>query len=146
MKVVAYNIKDYEKEHLALANGKVHDLTLISNALSLKTMQYAHGKEVVVVAADDRLDAILIQELFNIGIRKIITRSQTTDHIDLRKAHELEIQIANTPHEDQSPKGIAQQTINNLTLWGGGKCVGKACCCVNNCNNPAKNKSNHDRQ
>lgn len=142
MKVVAYNIKDYEKELLALANGKVHDLTLISNALNLRTMQYAHGKEVVVVSAEDKLDASLIQELHHIGIRKIITRSLTTDHIDLQKAHELNIQIANTPHDDQSPKGIALQTIQNLTLWDGGKCVGKACCCVNNCNNPAK-KTKH---
>lgn len=140
MKVVAYNIKDYEKELLALANGKVHDLTLISNALNLTTMQYAHGKEVVVVSAEDKLDAPLIEELHHIGIRKIITRSLTTGHIDLIKAHELDIQIANTPHEDQSPKGIAQQTIQNLTLWSVDKCVGKACCCVNNCSNLAKNK------
>lgn len=142
MKVVAYNIKDYEKELLALANGKVHDLTLISNGLNLNTIHYAEGKEVVIVSAEDLLDALVIDELYKIGVRKIITRSLTTTHIDLYKAHDLKIQVANTPHADQTPKGIAEQTIRNLNLWGGGKCVGKACCCVNNCSALSDNTSN----
>lgn len=140
MKVVAYNIKDYERELLAIANSKVHDLTLISNALNLNTIHYAFGKEVVVISEEDVLDERLIDELYQQGIRKIITRSLTTDHIDLLKAHSLNIQVANTPHEDQSPKGIAEQTIRNLSFWGSGKCVGKACCCVNNCGSIDKKK------
>lgn len=134
MKAVAYNIKDYEKELLALANGKVHDLTLISNPLNARTMHYAYGKEVVVVSEDDLLDSSLLAELQRIGIQKIVTRSLKTDHIDLYRAHDLGIQIANTPYEDRTPKGIAEQTIRNLNLWGNGKCVGQACCCVKECN------------
>lgn len=134
MKAVAYNIKDYEKELLALANGKVHDLTLISNPLNFSTMHYAHGKEVVVVSEDDRLDSPLLEELQRVGVEKIVTRSLTTDHIDLYRAYELGIQIANTPFKDRTPKGIAEQTVRNLNLWDKGKCVGQACCCVKECN------------
>lgn len=144
MKVVAYNIKDYEKELLAIANSKVHDLTLISNALNSNTIHYAAGKEVVVISEQDILDNLLIDELYQQGIRKIITRSLKTDHIDLLKAHSLNIQVANTPYADQSPRGIAEQTIHNLNLWGGGNCVGTACCCVSNCENIDKIKKKAD--
>ncbi|MBD1433011.1 lactate dehydrogenase [Sphingobacterium sp. DN00404] len=144
MKAVAYNIKDYEKESLAIANGKVHDLTLISNALNLVTIHYARGKEVVIVSEDDLLNAELLEELQRIGVQKIVTRSITTDHIDLSRAYDLGIQIANTPYEDRTPKGIAEQTIRNLNLWGKGKCVGQACCCVKECNVVNPNQIKND--
>ncbi|ULT26487.1 hypothetical protein KUH03_06345 [Sphingobacterium sp. E70] len=47
-----------------------------------------------------------------------MTRSKETSHIDLVKAGALSIQIANAPFEDQSPKGLAEQTVRNLNLWG----------------------------
>ncbi len=49
MKVVAYSIKSFEKEFLAKANQKKHDITLISNPLSPETTRYAEGKDAVVV-------------------------------------------------------------------------------------------------
>src|SRR5690606_572276 len=134
MKAVAYNIIDDEQELLALANGKAHDLTLISNALNFSTIHYAHGKEVVIVSEDDLLNGELLQELQRVGVQKIVTRSLKTDHIDLYRAYDLGIQIANAPYSDRTPKGIAEQTIRNLNLWGSGKCVGQACCCVKECN------------
>ncbi|WDF67763.1 lactate dehydrogenase [Sphingobacterium oryzagri] len=134
MKAVAYHIKDFEKELLALANGKVHDLTLISNPLNFNTLHYVFGKEVVIVSEDDRLDADLLDGLKKAGVQKIVTRSMKTDHIDLFHAADLDIQVANTPYEDRSPKGIAEQTIRNLNLWDKGRCVGQACCCVKDCN------------
>ena len=56
MKVVVYSIQTYEKELLALANGKMHDLTLISNGLNEETKVYATGKDVVVISAQDILN------------------------------------------------------------------------------------------
>ncbi|MBD1425203.1 Rossmann-fold NAD(P)-binding domain-containing protein [Sphingobacterium arenae] len=144
MKAVAYNIKDYEKESLAIANGKVHDLTLISNSLNFRTIHYAQGKEVVIISEDDYLDAELLEELQRAGVQKIVTRSITTSHIDLLRAYDLGIQIANTPYEDRTPKGIAEQTIRNLNLWGSGKCVGRACCCAKECNVMDPNQLKND--
>ena len=144
MKAVAYNIKDYEKESLAIANGKVHDLTLISNSLNFRTIHYAQGKEVVIISEDDYLDAELLEELQRAGVQKIVTRSITTSHIDLLSAYDLGIQIANTPYEDRTSKGIAEQTIRNLNLWGSGKCVGRACCCAKECNVMDPNQLKND--
>jgi D-lactate dehydrogenase len=45
MKAVAYSVKAFEKEFLAKANQKKHDITLISNVLSMDTITYAREKD-----------------------------------------------------------------------------------------------------
>lgn len=133
MRVVAYNIQEFEKETLAKANAKVYDLIFISNPLNLDTIRYAMGKEVVIVSANDQLDRPLLDALHQVGVKKIITRSVTLDHIDLLGAGALGLHVANTPHKDQSPKSIAKQTIENLNSWINNKCLGEACHCAFEC-------------
>jgi len=133
MKAVAYSIKAQEKECLAVANGKKHDLTLISNELNIQTVSYVHGKEVVIVSSYDMLDHEMLWELKNVGVKHIITRSKNTTHIDLKAATRMGLKVANAPDDDQSVTSIAKQTIRNLNAWEAGKCVGKACCCQNGC-------------
>ncbi|MNY08322.1 Phenyllactate dehydrogenase [compost metagenome] len=133
MKVVVYSIQAFEKELLAIANGKMHHLTLIANGLNEETKVYATGKDVVIISAHDILEASMLRTLKNMGVSRILTRTLGTEHIDLIEAGKLDIQVANTPYEDQTPKGIAEQTIRNLNLWGAGKCVGAACCCLKEC-------------
>src|SRR5690606_11207705 len=86
MKAIAYNIKPEEKECLAIANGKRHDLTLISNELNARTVSYALGKEAVIISPYDILDREMLWELKHAGVTKIITRSKITTHIDLGEA------------------------------------------------------------
>ena len=140
MKAVAYNIKPREKELLAVANNKKHDLTLISNELNGRTVSYVQGKEVVIVSSYDILDRDMLWELKNAGVKKIITRSKATTHIDLKEATRMAFKVANTPDDDQSLESIAKQTIRNLNLWEGGKCVGNACCCQKICTMDSKKK------
>ena len=133
MRVVAYNIQEFEKETLAKANAKVHDLTLISNPLNLATIRYAVGKEVVLVSPQDNLDQTLLEALHQIGVKKIITRSHSVAHIDLAHAGKLGLHVANTPSDDESAKSIATQTIENLNNWVNNKCLGVACHCSFDC-------------
>ncbi|MGJ1526036.1 lactate dehydrogenase [Sphingobacterium spiritivorum] len=142
MKVVAYNIKPEEKEILVLANGKLHDLTLICNELNYSTVHYAIGKKAIIVSDDDILDKNILRELKSLGVQYLITRSIGTLHIDTEEASLLNIKIANTPYENQTIEGVARQTIRNLNLWENGKCVGRACCCANDCA-ALKDKSKH---
>lgn len=133
MRVVAYNIKEFEKELLAKANAKVHDLTLISNGLNFSTIHYAEGKEAIIVSDRDVLDKSLLEALSKIGVKKVVTRSITLDHIDVLYAAALRLHIANTPSGDDSPESIAIQTIMNLDNWGNNRCLGDACHCSFNC-------------
>ncbi|MCD8740816.1 2-hydroxyacid dehydrogenase [Mucilaginibacter roseus] len=109
MKVVAYSIKAFEKEFLAKSNQKKHDITLISNPLSIETAAYAQGKDAVVIFTNDDASAPVIDKLADMGIKYIATRSVGTDHIDKVAAGERGIKLANVPI--YSPQAIAEHTL-----------------------------------
>jgi D-lactate dehydrogenase len=109
MKAVAYSIKTFEKEYLAKANQKKHDITLISNPLGPDTVIYAEGKDAVIVFTNDDVSAPIIEKLAALGIRFIVTRSAGTDHIDKNAAAANGIKIANVP--SYSPQAIAEHSV-----------------------------------
>lgn len=140
MRVVAYSIKSYEKEPLAIANRKKHEITLISNSLSEDTAAYAEGKEAVIVLDDDEVNASVIDKLADLGIKYIATRSTSITHIDQQAAEKRQIKIANVPAAaiDQPSAEtlhtiLATETIRNLDQWQGKKCLGSACICSKTC-------------
>ncbi len=116
MRVVAYNIKEFEKEYLAKANAKVHDMTFISNPLTLCTIRYAKGKDAVIVSNQDIVDRSILDQLHKLGVQHIVTRSSSLQHIDLCHAKTLNIRIANILDTDHTPSSIAEQTIMNLSI------------------------------
>lgn len=109
MKVVAYSIKPFEKEFLAKANRKKHDITLISNPLSLNTASFAEGKDAVIVFTNDDVSEPVIEKLANMGIKYIATRSAGTDHIDKTAAAKYNIKIAKV--QSYSPQAKAEHVI-----------------------------------
>jgi D-lactate dehydrogenase len=109
MKVVAYSVRAFEKEFLAKANQKKHDITLISNALSMETAAYSSGKDAVVVFTNDDVSAPVINRLADLGIKYIVTRSTGTDHIDKQAAAARGIKLANVPA--YSPHAIAEHAV-----------------------------------
>ncbi|MCX2472741.1 lactate dehydrogenase [Pedobacter sp. MC2016-05] len=135
MKAIAYNIKPDEKEWLVLANYKKHDITIIANSLTADTLAFANGKEALLVFNNDALTSEMIAELKSLGLKYIATSSFETDHVDLQAAGIAGMKIANVPWSEkaQTPRMRMEQVIKNLDQWAAGKCVGKACCCQNNC-------------
>ncbi|HZX59978.1 MAG TPA: NAD(P)-dependent oxidoreductase, partial [Mucilaginibacter sp.] len=109
MKAVAYSIKSFEKEFLAKANQKKHDITLISNALGPDTAVYAEGKEAAIVFTNDDVSAFVIEKLAALGIKYIVTRSVGTDHIDKEAAARHGIKLANVP--SYSPQAVAEHVV-----------------------------------
>jgi D-lactate dehydrogenase len=109
MKAVAYSIKPFEKEYLAKANQKKHEITLISNPLGLDTVTYAEGKDAVIVFISDDVSGPVIEKLASLGVRYIITRSSGTDHIDKLAAAVHGIKIASA--SVYSPQAIAEQSV-----------------------------------
>lgn len=109
MKAVAYSIKPFEKEFIARANGKKHDITLISNPLGIETASFAAGKDAVLVFTNDDVSAPVINKLAGLGVKYIATRSTGTDHIDQEAAGLSNIKLANVP--GYSPQAIAEHTV-----------------------------------
>jgi len=140
MKVVAYSIAPFEKEYLAKANQKKHDITLISNSLNLDTVIYAEGKDAVLVFVNDDVSAPVIEKLASLSIKYVVTRSLTTTHLDKEAAGRFAIKLSNLPmyisasiKTDGEMQNNADQVIKNLDLWQMNKCVGKACVCAKGC-------------
>lgn len=124
MRVVAYSVKSTEKEPLAIANHKKHEITLISNSLAEETAFYAEGKDAVVVFTDDDVCSAVIEKLADLGVKYIATRSIDTSHIDHIAAGRRNIQIANVPHLALMPLNLADmpmalaiETIKSLDKW-----------------------------
>lgn len=133
MKAIAYNINSKEKEWLILANYKKHEITVISNSLTLDTLNFSSGKEALIVFNQDPLSADIITGLKALGIKYIATSSFDYSHIDLFAAKAAGLKIANIPFKDGGALENMHQVIKNLDNWAAGKCVGKACCCQNSC-------------
>jgi lactate dehydrogenase-like 2-hydroxyacid dehydrogenase len=129
MKVIAYSVQPHERQLLAMANQKKHDITLIFNSLNLETAVFAAGKKAVIISAGDEVPEDIIRKLAELGIKYITMRSSVTGHIDKQAAKKHDIKLANTPGEQD----FAVQTIKNLDLWEMDKCVGKACLCAGGC-------------
>lgn len=144
MRVVAYNIKSSEKEPLAVANRKKHEITLISNPLNVDTALFAAGKVAVVVTQEDDLSDQVLRKLSELGVKYIATRSVSTEHIDVDVAADLKLKIAAVPANILQAKtmneisaALAEQTIINLDAWQGKACLGNACVCSRSCDRTA---------
>ena len=109
MKAVAYGIRPFEKEFLAKANQKKHDITLISNALSVDTAIYAEGKDAVIVFPNDDVSEAVIKKLAGLGVKYIASRSAGIDHINKAAAARYHIKLAHVAQ--YSPHAIAEHTV-----------------------------------
>lgn len=127
MRAVAYSIRSFEKEPLAKANHKKHDITLISNPIGLETVEYAAGKEAVIISADDHVSEAVMIRLADLGVRFITIRSKNADNIDHVTASKLNIKIAVVTIPAGAPVTgpefvlhqyeIAASTVRNLDSW-----------------------------
>jgi lactate dehydrogenase-like 2-hydroxyacid dehydrogenase len=136
MKAVAYSIRPFERESLAKANQKKHDITLISNTLTMDTVLYAEGKIAVIVSDKDEVSAQVVDILAGMGVKYITTRSVSTSHIDKEAIFRHGIKLSNVPAWSNLPELLqanADQTINNLDMLQLNQCVGKACISAKGC-------------
>lgn len=127
MRAVAYSIRSFEKEPLAKANHKKHDITLISNPIGLETAEYASGKEVVIVSGTDSLTEPILAKLSKLGVKYIAIRAKQNYNIDKAAIERLKMAIATVDTDYTSPATgpefieqhheIASSTIKNLDRW-----------------------------
>ena len=138
MKVVVYSTRPYEKEALAKANHKKHDITLISNSLTEENTFYAKGKDAVVVNINDEVSEAIIYSLASFGIKFISTRSHSIAHINQESARKANLKIGRLSeiynYTDEvlalsasKQQEVAEETIHNLDQWQENKCLGKNC-------------------
>lgn len=110
MKVVVFSAKPYDRESLAQVNATYqHELTFLDFNLTKNTVALAQGYPVVCAFVNDQLDAPVLEKLHQGGCRLIALRCAGFNHVDLKVATELGIQVVRVPA--YSPHAVAEHAL-----------------------------------
>lgn len=109
MKILFYSTKDFEQPYFEAANGKKKDVVFIKEALSLLTADKANGFDTVSIFTGDDASYHVLEALYKNGVRFIAIRAAGYDNVDIEKANELGIAVANVP--EYSPYAVAEHAI-----------------------------------
>lgn len=109
MKVLFFSAKKIEIPYFDFANHMHLDIHYTMHPLSLNTVHMTQGFEYISVFTADDVSEKVIELLHLNGVKYIAARSTGYDHIDLDKAKEVGIHVANVP--EYSPFSIAEHTV-----------------------------------
>lgn len=109
MKTLVYSIHGFDKPFLETAAKDKHELYFTEQSLNMDTGELAKGYEVVALFTSDNASSKVLQKLYDNGVKFIALRSVGYDHVDLAKAKQLNIKVANVPA--YSPYAIAEHAV-----------------------------------
>lgn len=114
MEIAVYEVRNDERNKLKeIEKSNPVKLMLTEEVLSKKTVSLAKGCVGVSILGHSALDKKLLQELHQIGIKYISTRTIGYNHIDISAAKELGLRICNSCYP---PQGVAEFTIMLMLL------------------------------
>jgi D-lactate dehydrogenase len=108
MKIFVYTARQYDQPTLQSFAGN-HELSFSEKSLNQETANLATGYDAVALFTSDDASASVLEKLHACGVRYILLRSVGYDHIDLRKAAELGMRVANVP--EYSPYSVAEHAV-----------------------------------
>ncbi|NHN24773.1 2-hydroxyacid dehydrogenase [Flavobacterium jejuense] len=112
MKTLVYSTHDFDKSFLKKAAKNKHKLTFSELPLNDTSAKLANGFEAVALFTADKANKETLELLHKNGIRYIALRSVGYDHVDLKKAKQLELKVANVPN--YSPYASAEHAVTLL--------------------------------
>lgn len=108
MKVLFYSIKDFERPLLE-SQGRGFELTFTSESLNCNTVPMALGYDAVSVFTGDDVSAQVVVSLNRVGVRFIAIRAAGYDNVDLARAKDLGVRVANVPA--YSPYAVGEHAV-----------------------------------
>jgi D-lactate dehydrogenase len=112
MKVFFYSYKSFEAPYLEAANKQPYETKCTQARLSLETAGMARDYDVVSIFTGDDASAPVVEALTKNGVRFIAIRASGFDNVDINKAHELGMKVANIPA--YSPHSVAEHTVGMI--------------------------------
>jgi D-lactate dehydrogenase len=109
MKTLIYSIHAFDRPFLESATKGKHNVHFTESALSEETVGLAKGCEAISLFTGDHASAEVLEQLHAIGVKYIALRSVGYDHVDLEKAKQLGLKVANVPA--YSPNAIAEHAV-----------------------------------
>jgi D-lactate dehydrogenase len=113
MRAAVFSSKPYDRSFLERSNGDSrHELVFFEARLDANTARLAHGFEAVCVFVNDVLDAAVLAELKDAGVRLVALRCTGFNNVDLRAAGKLGITVVRVP--SYSPESVAEFAVGLL--------------------------------
>jgi len=110
MKAAVFDAHKFERPIFEELNERFHlELTFFEPRLTEETVALAEGFDVVCSFANDRVNAQVLRQLKELGIRLIALRSAGFNHVDIPTANELGIKVARVPA--YSPYAVAEHAV-----------------------------------
>lgn len=120
MKLSIFSSKSYDRQWLSKADNHAgYELVFHSASLSNETVSLAEGASAVCAFVNDSLSASVLEKLHGYGVKAVLLRCAGYNNVDLAKAEELGLFVANVP--SYSPEAVAEfavalvQTLNRNT-------------------------------
>ena len=107
MKIVCYGVRPIEEPYFEKLNKYDFDLKLVTEFLTDDNVDEAEGMDAILIRGNCAASAKNLKIFAeDYGIKYVFTRSVGYNHIDLKAAKELGIQIARVPN--YSPYAVAE--------------------------------------
>jgi len=108
MNIAIFSTYQYDEQYFTRFNSG-HELTFYSAPLDLKTVNLSKGFECICIFVNDRVDADVLTELAQNGIKLIVLRCAGFNNVDVKKATELGIVVMRVPA--YSPEAVAEHAM-----------------------------------
>ena len=113
MRTAVFSSKPYDRCFFERANrAGQHTLVYFDAHLRAETAKLAHGFEAICVFVNDVVDAEVLAELKQSGVRLVALRSAGFNNVDLRYADQIGITVARVP--SYSPNSVAEFAVGLL--------------------------------
>lgn len=117
MKVAVFSTKPYDREYLAQANSALaqpHELVFHETQLNPESALLAQGCTAVCCFVNDHLDAAVLQQLSDLGIKLIALRCAGFNQVDLAAAKKLGLVVARVA--EYSPHAVAEHALGLILM------------------------------
>lgn len=111
MKVFVYSAHAYDTPALQAAAGN-NEFLFTDKNLTAGTAHFADGCEGVAIFTSDDASGLVLERLHTHGVKYLLLRSVGYDHVDLEKAAQLGIRVANVA--EYSPYSVAEHAVAML--------------------------------
>jgi D-lactate dehydrogenase len=109
MKIALFSIHRFDRPFFEKIKNSNHELFYFKEQLTKETAHLAKDFDALAIFPSDNLNEEVLQLLHSYGVKFITLRSVGYDHVDIKKATELKIKVANVP--EYSPFAIAEHTV-----------------------------------
>ncbi len=111
MKLIFLNTQNFEEETFKknLSKQKLPEIDFFKESLNSKTALLCKGYDGIISFVNDNLDAHCLQLLKDYGVKAIFLRSAGYNHVDIKKAVELNMPVYRVPA--YSPEAVAEHSV-----------------------------------